>query len=52
MNSGEERRLKQELLKSEILDKGYNVENFMTFMDERKPNGIPLNLLIKRDRPR
>ena len=41
MNSDEERRRKQELLKSEILDKGYNVDNFMEYMEERKPNGIP-----------
>ena len=40
MDSNEERKIKQNILKTEILDEGYDVNNFMDFMDSRKKNGI------------
>jgi hypothetical protein len=32
-------KLKQNFLKKEILDKGYNISNFVEFLESRKENG-------------
>ena len=39
MNSQEDRLYKQTLLKSEILDKGYDGNNFADFMESRREEG-------------
>lgn len=46
--SEDETQLKQDLLKVEIYEKGYDLENFSFYMDGIKENGIPKMMTISR----
>jgi hypothetical protein len=44
--------VKQELLKNEIFEKGYDIDNFTTYLDSLKANGTVLHVMARWQRYR